>query len=141
MIAAVTDNSLRVWEARRGAAQHTLVGHTAHAFILEGHPFDGRMLMSAAYDGRIMLWDVVAGAQLARCALVLSHCRAGCCCSLDRSAAAQCSRSQLRSSTPCPAVTAAVAAAADPADIVIVQQVTCPSDSQAAESYASASDI
>jgi len=67
VIAAVTDNSLRVWEAWRGGAQHTLTGHTAHAYILEGHPSDARMLMSAAYDGRIMLWDVVAGVQLARC--------------------------------------------------------------------------
>ena len=72
VIASVTDNSLRVWEARHGAPQHTLCGHQADAYILESHPREPRILMSAGYDGRVLLWDVVSGSQLARWTLVLS---------------------------------------------------------------------
>lgn len=69
VIASVTDNSLRVWEARHGMPQHTLCGHTSDAYILESHPWEPRILMSAGYDGRIILWDVAAGSQLTRCGL------------------------------------------------------------------------
>ena len=67
VIASVTDNSLRVWEARHGGPQHTLCGHQADAYILESHPREPRILMSAGYDGRVLLWDVVSGCQFARC--------------------------------------------------------------------------
>jgi hypothetical protein len=36
--------------------------------IIEGHPTDARLAMTAGYDGNVVVWDIVAGAKLARCA-------------------------------------------------------------------------
>ncbi len=36
--------------------------------IIEGHPTDARLAMTAGYDGNIVVWDIVAGAKLAGCA-------------------------------------------------------------------------
>lgn len=32
--------------------------------IIEGHPSDARLAMTAGYDGNIVVWDVVAGRKL-----------------------------------------------------------------------------
>lgn len=32
--------------------------------IIEGHPSDARLAMTAGYDGNIIVWDVVAGRKL-----------------------------------------------------------------------------
>ncbi|GFR48989.1 hypothetical protein Agub_g11008, partial [Astrephomene gubernaculifera] len=64
VVAAVTDNSVRVWDARSGEPTHTLLEHTAQAHVVEGHPHDPRLVMSGGYDGRTILWDVLAGTAL-----------------------------------------------------------------------------
>ncbi|GLC33664.1 hypothetical protein PLESTM_000098000 [Pleodorina starrii] len=64
MVAAVTDNSVRVWDTGSGEATHILLEHTAQAHVLEAHPQDPRLVMSGGYDGRTILWDVVAGTAL-----------------------------------------------------------------------------
>ena len=45
-----------------------LVGHTAQIHILEGHPHDHRLAMSAAYDGKAFVWDIASGMALNRSA-------------------------------------------------------------------------
>lgn len=47
VVAAITDNSIRVWDAETGALLHQLRGHTAQAHVLESHPFDHDIAMSA----------------------------------------------------------------------------------------------
>ncbi|GIM13074.1 hypothetical protein Vretimale_16295, partial [Volvox reticuliferus] len=61
MVAAVTDNSVRVWDTASGTSTHILLEHSAQAHVLEAHPQDPRLVMSGGYDGRTILWDVIAG--------------------------------------------------------------------------------
>jgi bromodomain and WD repeat domain-containing protein 1/3 len=67
ILAAVTDNSLRVWDTATGEQLHTLKLHTGSVFVLECHPTDPRMAMSASYDGLTIIWDLEKGVPLAKC--------------------------------------------------------------------------
>ena len=40
---------------------HRLVCHTREVYVLERHPLDDRLVMSAGYDGRVCIWDIWAG--------------------------------------------------------------------------------
>jgi WD40 repeat protein len=44
--------------------QYTLEGHSRQAFVLDPHPFDPRIILSAGYDGRVILWDLSTGASI-----------------------------------------------------------------------------
>ncbi len=37
----------------------------AQVFVLEGHPTEPRLFMSAGYDGRVVVWDPTTAAQMA----------------------------------------------------------------------------
>ena len=39
-------------------------GHTGEVFVLESHPSDSRILLSAGHDGLVILWDMLAGVKL-----------------------------------------------------------------------------
>ena len=68
VISSVSDYTLRVWDSQTGAEVQRLVGHQAQIHILEAHPFDHRLAMSASYDGTTRLWNLYTGANLARSA-------------------------------------------------------------------------
>ena len=36
-------------------------GHTGEVFVLEAHPIDPRILLTAGHDGLLMVWDMLAG--------------------------------------------------------------------------------
>jgi len=36
-------------------------GHQDELFVLEQHPVDSRIVLSAGHDGRIIIWDIIAG--------------------------------------------------------------------------------
>ena len=38
--------------------------HTGEIFVLESHPSDARILLSAGHDGLVIFWDMLAGVQL-----------------------------------------------------------------------------
>ena len=38
--------------------------HTGEIFVLETHPTDARILLSAGHDGLVIFWDMLAGVQL-----------------------------------------------------------------------------
>lgn len=40
--------------------------------MLECHPFDPRLCLSAGYDGFTILWDIEKGTQLVRCESLLN---------------------------------------------------------------------
>ena len=73
VISSVSDNTLRVWDSQTGAEVQRLVGHQAQVHILEAHPFDPRLAMSASYDGTTRLWNLYTGENLARCGASRSH--------------------------------------------------------------------
>jgi bromodomain and WD repeat domain-containing protein 1/3 len=66
VITAVSDRSLRLWDANSGALRRTLTGHEDEVFVLEPHPFARNLLLSAAHDGQIIVWDLDEGRALFR---------------------------------------------------------------------------
>lgn len=39
-------------------------GHDDEVFVLEAHPFDSRIMLSAGHDGNIYIWDLTKGAKI-----------------------------------------------------------------------------
>ncbi|KAK9840989.1 hypothetical protein WJX81_004207 [Elliptochloris bilobata] len=65
VLAAVTDGRVLVLDAASGSLRHCLAEHRLEVPIIEGHPSDARMAMTAGYDGNVIVWDIVAGRKLA----------------------------------------------------------------------------
>lgn len=69
-VAAVSDGTIRVWNASSGTLVHILRAHTAQAQVLECHPTDRRLAVTAGYDGLVVLWDIESGRCLKRMSTV-----------------------------------------------------------------------
>jgi bromodomain and WD repeat domain containing protein 1/3 len=67
ILAAVNDHTLRVWDTATGEQLHILRVHTEPVYVLECHPHDPRLAMSASYDGLTVVWDIEKGKDIARC--------------------------------------------------------------------------
>ena len=65
VLAALTDGRVLVLDAGSGRLRHCLAEHRTEVPIIEGHPFDARLALTAGYDGSIIVWDVAAGRRLA----------------------------------------------------------------------------
>nr|XP_022911448.1 bromodomain and WD repeat-containing protein 3 isoform X1 [Onthophagus taurus] len=61
IVTAVSDYKLRVWFAETGNLHKMLVGHTEEVFVLESHPKDPHVLLSAGHDGQIFVWNILTG--------------------------------------------------------------------------------
>ncbi|KAL8527224.1 hypothetical protein ACS0TY_005197 [Phlomoides rotata] len=61
VLAAIMDNRICVWNANDGSLVHSLAGHTASTYVLDVHPFNPRIAMSAGYDGKTIMWDIWDG--------------------------------------------------------------------------------
>ncbi|KAF9618196.1 hypothetical protein IFM89_000665 [Coptis chinensis] len=61
VLAAIMDRRICVWNAVDGSLVHSLTGHTESSYVLDVHPFDPRIAMSAGYDGRTIIWDIWEG--------------------------------------------------------------------------------
>ncbi|XP_075906075.1 bromodomain and WD repeat-containing protein 3 [Nelusetta ayraudi] len=61
VITAVNNHLLKVWNSYTGQLLHILKGHEAEVFVLEPHPFDPRIILSAGHDGNIFIWDLQRG--------------------------------------------------------------------------------
>ncbi|KAM6438760.1 bromodomain and WD repeat-containing protein 1 [Rhynochetos jubatus] len=61
VVTAVNNHLLKVWNSCTGQLLHDLVGHADEVFVLETHPFDSRIMLSAGHDGNIFIWDVTKG--------------------------------------------------------------------------------
>ncbi|KAE8621436.1 hypothetical protein XENTR_v10004832 [Xenopus tropicalis] len=64
VVTASNLRSLKVWESRTGKLLRVLSGHQNDIYVLEPHPFDSRVMISAGYDGKIIIWDVNKGDQI-----------------------------------------------------------------------------
>lgn len=53
VITAVNDGSLKVWCSQLGTLLHVLKGHKDDVFVLEHHPHDPTILLSASHDGQV----------------------------------------------------------------------------------------
>nr|XP_023669495.1 bromodomain and WD repeat-containing protein 3-like isoform X2 [Paramormyrops kingsleyae] len=61
VITAVNNHLLKVWNSFTGQLLHILKGHEAEVFVLEPHPSDPRIMLSAGHDGNIFVWDITKG--------------------------------------------------------------------------------
>ncbi|KZC10837.1 PH-interacting protein, partial [Dufourea novaeangliae] len=59
VITAVNDSSLKVWNAKTCELVKVLRGHKDEVFVLESHPIDPRVILSAGHDGQLIIWDVL----------------------------------------------------------------------------------
>uniref|UniRef100_A0A4W6FI75 Bromodomain and WD repeat domain containing 3 n=1 Tax=Lates calcarifer TaxID=8187 RepID=A0A4W6FI75_LATCA len=64
VITAVSNYLLKVWSTTSGQLLHVLSGHDDEVFVLEAHPFDSRIMLSAGHDGNIYIWDLTKGAKI-----------------------------------------------------------------------------
>ncbi|KAG0251319.1 Bromodomain and WD repeat-containing protein 3 [Actinomortierella ambigua] len=57
---------IKVFDAKTGEWKHTLKGHTrfTEIYVVDVHPVDPRLVLTAGYDGHIFLWDIREGKQL-----------------------------------------------------------------------------
>ncbi|XP_029164784.1 PH-interacting protein isoform X2 [Nylanderia fulva] len=65
VITAVNDCTLKVWNAKSGALMKVLRGHKDEVFVLESHPIDPRLILSAGHDGQLIIWDVLNSESIA----------------------------------------------------------------------------
>uniref|UniRef100_A0A671SIU1 Bromodomain and WD repeat-containing protein 3-like n=1 Tax=Sinocyclocheilus anshuiensis TaxID=1608454 RepID=A0A671SIU1_9TELE len=61
VITAVNNHLLKVWNSYSGQLLHILKGHEAEVFVLEPHPYDPRIMLSAGHDGNVFIWDLIRG--------------------------------------------------------------------------------
>ncbi|KAL0973282.1 hypothetical protein UPYG_G00201390 [Umbra pygmaea] len=61
VITAVNNHLLKVWNSYTGQLLHILKGHEDEVFVLEPHPSDPRIMLSAGHDGNVFIWDIVRG--------------------------------------------------------------------------------
>ncbi|KAI7800747.1 bromodomain and WD repeat-containing protein 3 [Triplophysa rosa] len=61
VITAVNNHLLKVWNSYTGQLLHVLKGHEAEVFVLEPHPYDPRVMLSAGHDGNVFIWDLIRG--------------------------------------------------------------------------------
>uniref|UniRef100_A0A8C6P815 Bromodomain and WD repeat domain containing 1 n=1 Tax=Nothobranchius furzeri TaxID=105023 RepID=A0A8C6P815_NOTFU len=61
VVTAVNNHLLKVWNSYTGQLLHILKGHEAEVFVLEPHPFDARIILSAGHDGNVFIWDLQRG--------------------------------------------------------------------------------
>lgn len=64
IVTAVNDFTLKVWNSLNGSLSKILKGHTEEIFVLEPHPKDPNLVLSAGHDGQIFIWDVLLGKQV-----------------------------------------------------------------------------
>nr|XP_008105713.1 PREDICTED: bromodomain and WD repeat-containing protein 1 isoform X2 [Anolis carolinensis] len=64
VVTAVNNHLLKVWNSYTGQLLHDLTGHADEVFVLEPHPFDPRIMLSAGHDGNIFIWDIIKGIQM-----------------------------------------------------------------------------
>ena len=59
IMGAISDHSVRSWDAWSGRPRHSpLRLHTSTVHVLEGHPWNPRVAMSAGYDGQVGVDEV-----------------------------------------------------------------------------------
>eukprot|EP00095_Tigriopus_kingsejongensis_P000510 maker-scaffold367_size194084-snap-gene-0.46 protein:Tk00510 transcript:maker-scaffold367_size194084-snap-gene-0.46-mRNA-1 annotation:"bromodomain and wd repeat-containing protein 3 isoform x1" len=58
VVTAVSNKTLKLWDSRSGRLKATLSGHEGEIFVLEPHPLMSHIMLSAAHDGQIIVWDL-----------------------------------------------------------------------------------
>ncbi|KAJ8937367.1 hypothetical protein NQ314_011913 [Rhamnusium bicolor] len=60
VVTAVSDYTLKIWTIM-GNLEKVLPGHTDEIYVLEAHPHDNNIILSAGHDGQLFIWDILKG--------------------------------------------------------------------------------
>jgi WD40 repeat protein len=63
IVSASNDHTLRIWDAKTGAALATLIGHSMAVTGCAWSP-DSSRIVSASYDGTVRIWHAATGREL-----------------------------------------------------------------------------
>eukprot|EP00177_Eucheuma_denticulatum_P002984 GFKZ01005364.1.p1 GENE.GFKZ01005364.1~~GFKZ01005364.1.p1 ORF type:complete len:1702 (+),score=185.67 GFKZ01005364.1:1374-6479(+) len=61
---ASSDAKIRMWHADTGKLARVFEEHEREVYVMDCHPTDKRIFLSAGYDGKCILWDIETGKQL-----------------------------------------------------------------------------
>uniref|UniRef100_A0A0K8SSX6 BRWD/PHIP N-terminal domain-containing protein n=2 Tax=Lygus hesperus TaxID=30085 RepID=A0A0K8SSX6_LYGHE len=61
LITSVNDNTIKIWNPINGRLLNILKIHKDEVYVLENHPDNPRVMLSAGHDGAVHLWDIVTG--------------------------------------------------------------------------------
>ena len=61
VVTAQNNFLIKVWNSNDARLVHELRGHTDEVYVLEAHPRDSRLLLSAGHDGLIIFWNLMSG--------------------------------------------------------------------------------
>ncbi|EDV25019.1 uncharacterized protein TRIADDRAFT_25819, partial [Trichoplax adhaerens] len=64
VITAVNDRSLKIWNSYTGSLLQILNGHADEVYVLEAHPTNPYLFLSAGHDGKITLWNLRNGNEI-----------------------------------------------------------------------------
>lgn len=64
IVTAVSDHTIKVWNSKTAKLHNVLRGHADEIYVLESHPTDPHVLLSAGHDGQLFLWDIYRGVKL-----------------------------------------------------------------------------
>ena len=64
LITASSDLLLRIWDAHDGRLLFQVPGHSDEVYIIIGHPFCEKLILTAGFDGLAFIWDVETGQSL-----------------------------------------------------------------------------
>ncbi|CAG0887382.1 unnamed protein product [Darwinula stevensoni] len=66
VITAVSTKELKIWDSLSGILQHVLKGHKYDVYVMEPHPLDPNVLLTAGHDGQLFVWDLNRGVEVLR---------------------------------------------------------------------------
>ncbi|XP_065316123.1 PH-interacting protein-like isoform X2 [Gordionus sp. m RMFG-2023] len=61
VLTAMSNFRIKIWNPYKGYLLHELKAHSDDIFVLEQHPKDPNLMISASHDGYIILWDISSG--------------------------------------------------------------------------------
>ena len=64
ILACDGDNVMRVFDSIDGRLVFELQGHTDAVYVLENHPFDTNVYLTAGHDAKLILWSLLDGTSL-----------------------------------------------------------------------------
>lgn len=64
---------IKVWNSTTCKLHKVLEGHTDEVYVLESHPKDAHICLSAGHDGQLFVWDVLEGIVLQKFKNIVEH--------------------------------------------------------------------
>lgn len=58
ILTSLEDYSIKVWDSLTGKLVHILKKHKNSVFLIESHPIDPRICITASHDGLLVIWDI-----------------------------------------------------------------------------------